>query len=1337
MQNRNRACTAVFLTTVLFLTLLPPPSFTEGTELSSAEQAADLLPEQTTVHITSAEDLIRMAEDCRLDTASVGKTYVLDRDIDLGGVPFTAVPTFSGTFDGQNHRITGFVLAGDGSHQGFFRYVQKEGIVKRLTVEGTVTPGNSRCQVGGIAGANNGRISSCRFIGTVEGLNYVGGIAGVNYGKITDCCTEGTVSGKRFTGGICGYSEGTVSGSRNDASVNVTVTEGGLELDNLNLTNYSDTLSLISAEDTSVVSDTGGIAGFSSGIISRCRNTGAVGYPHYGYNAGGIVGRQSGYTFSCVNNGAVTGRKDIGGICGQMEPDLLLNRSRSIADEINTLTVLVNNALTTLDDSTGTVSSALDSLGQFCVTAFGDLSEMSERYAEAVGTELSGKGGSDISSYDVEELEKALAELYAASDSGELDADAEQLEALLFYLGTAMDDATDLALEDLKKVNAQGGVVLNMLSSALAGDTDIRVYDDVSEEDGDGNRNGRVEKCSNNGSVSGDTDVGGISGAMAIEYEFDMEGSLISTLDEAIGSKGSIVSSTIRSRCICIANVNNGTVTGKKDCVGGINGLQDSGYITKCENYGNVTSTDGGYVGGIAGESCSVSDCCALCTLYGQEYVGGISGYGEKIMNCSAIVQMDGVTACCGAIAGYLDSVDGSHLCGNTFVSDRLGAVDGISYSGLAEPVDYNDYAADETLPELFRSVKLVFRAEDTLIAEIPVPYGGSISDEQIPTVPEKEGFTGMWPDFKKTEITGSNVIEAVYTARLSVIESAEKRGDTAMSLVIAEGDFTTDSVLTLVPVTDDLPAAPGGTVLEAWTVSVSGGEGERLQTIRYRIPELTDPVVGTLEILIRRDNAWEPVETETRGSYTILETDGDTMTFCAMEKEGRTGSPLIYAVIGGGLLMLLLAVLLLRGRRKKNRIASRSGKVISSILLLTLLFTGFGPVFGSASGMSVCSDCGRLFVPETFAEDAGTVDQTGGLPQASGADPTASDALSGSAAEIPEPVNTLPPTIDRNLFPDYAPRENDRAEKSAPEEEEIAQSARTTLESLSGSRGDGVITILCCGIDDASMSTDTMIVGKIDTKAHTMDFVSIPRDLLINVPWDCRKLNSVYAGSKGGEEGIKALLLQIKRITGFDVDCYAFIDLFCFSWAIEALGGVWFDVPCEMSYIDEAQDLYIDLQPGYQLLNPYEAMGLVRYRYTYENGDIDRIELQHSFLKSVMSQLISAGNIPNLPFLLRVARENMQTNLSTGNMAWLAFQLLRTDEENINFFTMPVDTFYLRDYSYAVCRVWDWLPLVNEHLNPTGEDLGWGNVDLVYYNGEKYAGTQGYLAEDWYYDWP
>ena len=111
--------------------------------------------------------------------------------------------------------------------------------------------------------------------------------------------------------------------------------------------------------------------------------------------------------------------------------------------------------------------------------------------------------------------------------------------------------------------------------------------------------------------------------------------------------------------------------------------------------------------------------------------------------------------------------------------------------------------------------------------------------------------------------------------------------------------------------------------------------------------------------------------------------------------------------------------------------------------------------------------------------------------------------------------------------------------------------------------RADGVYTMLFVGVDQISESTDTMILCRFDTKNHKVNCVSLPRDTLINIAWDVRKLNSVYSASlHNGGTGIDSLLTHVKWLTGIDVDCYAVVDLMTFQYVINELGGVWFDVP-------------------------------------------------------------------------------------------------------------------------------------------------------------------------------
>ena len=170
--------------------------------LLAAMAVPTVFAEDSTVHISDVKDLKQMAKNCTLDTWSEGLTVILDNDIDLEGEPLSPIPIFRGSFQGGGHSISNFVLATDGSNQGFFRYIEEGGSVTDLNLQGTVAPDGSGAYVGGIVGTNRGLVKNCRFDGSVTGVYNVGGIAGENYGTIRDCTSSGLISGKNYTGGI-------------------------------------------------------------------------------------------------------------------------------------------------------------------------------------------------------------------------------------------------------------------------------------------------------------------------------------------------------------------------------------------------------------------------------------------------------------------------------------------------------------------------------------------------------------------------------------------------------------------------------------------------------------------------------------------------------------------------------------------------------------------------------------------------------------------------------------------------------------------------------------------------------------------------------------------------------------------------------------------------------------------------------------------------------------------------------------------------------------------------------------------------------------------------------
>lgn len=307
--------------------------------------------------------------------------------------------------------------------------------------------------------------------------------------------------------------------------------------------------------------------------------------------------------------------------------------------------------------------------------------------------------------------------------------------------------------------------------------------------------------------------------------------------------------------------------------------------------------------------------------------------------------------------------------------------------------------------------------------------------------------------------------------------------------------------------------------------------------------------------------------------------------------------------------------------------------------------------------------------------------------------------------------------------------------EPEAPKAISTEKTSDSDIEPVSPDRQQDIYTILLVGNDDGNGNTDTIVVGRLDTVNHTMDFVSIPRDTLVNLDWNVRKINAVYAGTaNSGGVAIDGLKTQIRNLIGFNVDCYAVIDLDVFVDTVDLMGGVWFDVPQAMHYEDPGQNLYIHIDAGYQCLNGEQAMGVVRYRSGYANGDLGRIEMQQQFLKAVATQFIRLGNIPNISQVVSLLAKNMDTDLSAANIAFFLRQALLCDSENINFHTMPNTPDMVYGLSYTFVELDPWLEMINQCLNPYNASVTAANLDVVYKSGGTILSTSGNLRGSWYY---
>lgn len=244
---------------------------------------------------------------------------------------------------------------------------------------------------------------------------------------------------------------------------------------------------------------------------------------------------------------------------------------------------------------------------------------------------------------------------------------------------------------------------------------------------------------------------------------------------------------------------------------------------------------------------------------------------------------------------------------------------------------------------------------------------------------------------------------------------------------------------------------------------------------------------------------------------------------------------------------------------------------------------------------------------------------------------------------------------------------------------------------------------ILLYGVDNDAGGSDTNMLMRFDAESKKIDVVSLPRDTLMS---NGHKLNSSY--NNGGTEKLRS---NIEDMLGVPVDFYVSVDLKGFIALIDQIGGVEFDVPCDMDYDDPYQDLHIHFKAGLQKLNGQQAMEVVRFRHNNDNTgyggrqDLGRIGTQQAFLKTVAQKLMK---LENVPAMAETFLKYVKTDLTLGNLMWLANQALSMGGmDAISFATLPGDgAGWYKGMSVYALDPEQVLEMTNSMLNPYATDI-------------------------------
>ena len=214
---------------------------------------------------------------------------------------------------------------------------------------------------------------------------------------------------------------------------------------------------------------------------------------------------------------------------------------------------------------------------------------------------------------------------------------------------------------------------------------------------------------------------------------------------------------------------------------------------------------------------------------------------------------------------------------------------------------------------------------------------------------------------------------------------------------------------------------------------------------------------------------------------------------------------------------------------------------------------------------------------------------------------------------------------------------------------------------------------------------TDTIMVVKYSAKNQSASMLSIPRDTFTGDD-EKRARASDKINSKYINGGAQDTLKEVNELTGLNIRYYLIVDTKALRDLVDAIGGVEFDVPIDMDYDDVTQALHIHVKKGLQLLNGEQAEGVVRFRHnnnytsypvSYGDNDLGRMRTQREFLKILLKQLMKPANITKINNLLKIAQEEVETNIDWNTAKGYVPSLFGFNTNNLVTNALPGEAKY------------------------------------------------------------
>lgn len=319
------------------------PNFCTITDTPYWLPCNDVIDPDTGIHTTVCGPItrhIQTATQLQAMKDHPDDNYILDNDIDLLGFPWVPVgfeDSFTGSFDGQNHKISNLSCSQD--YASLFTFVGAAGIdqghyfssissvIKNVVLEGFILDGTFAC--GALIGeCESAQVSNCHVKNitiTGDGNFASGGLIGECFGfdttptTITDCSVEiCTISGSGIS---------SIGGMIGETICRSTPFESPLRINNINIQNCFVNNLNINGVDSSGSEIIGGLVGGFDGTMNGCYCSGII--KECNYTVGGLIGISSptGYVSNCYSHtnleADTDGAASFGGFMGECKGSII------------------------------------------------------------------------------------------------------------------------------------------------------------------------------------------------------------------------------------------------------------------------------------------------------------------------------------------------------------------------------------------------------------------------------------------------------------------------------------------------------------------------------------------------------------------------------------------------------------------------------------------------------------------------------------------------------------------------------------------------------------------------------------------------------------------------------------------------------------------------------------------------------------------------------------------------------------------------------------------------------------------------------------------------------